>query len=308
MTSPDVKFLPPDNKNGVHKWEIEFAMSANYLVCTEHSRRPQHFRFSIKLEPMPGDRKYYVECKEYIFLYWKEHFRMTTKSYDLATAIKEALNRFDDYLMAEKSTKLPLDYFETSMFLKMEVLKIVSKMITFPSIRAYVGEMIDPTLTNRVEKKCYPSGKLKSETQYVNDKKHGIQKEYYETGELESETSYLNGKEHGITKQYFYHKTEGEYQGHSEHTFVEGKGVGNLTVYDKNGKLSSEIPMEFSYNGKEGREQKWGTNGVEKTYFESGKLKSEIPIVYSKKHGVAKFYNESGNLEKTIEYLNDVAS
>lgn len=47
------------------------------------------------------------------------------------------------------------------------------------------------------------SGRLFSETSYVNDKQNGIQKGYYKDGKLLWEIPYVNGKENGIYKGYY---------------------------------------------------------------------------------------------------------
>ena len=44
-----------------------------------------------------------------------------------------------------------------------------------------------------VKKEFYPDGKLKSETNYKNDKADGIRRVHYENGKLKSELNYKNG-------------------------------------------------------------------------------------------------------------------
>ena len=82
------------------------------------------------------------------------------------------------------------------------------------------------------KKEFYPSGKLKSEQNYISGKLEGIGKGYYESGKLQWEETYKNGKLEGIAKGYY---ESGKLQ--AEANFKNGKKHGTLTVYSENGKI-----------------------------------------------------------------------
>ncbi len=93
--------------------------------------------------------------------------------------------------------------------------------------------LINPVLSfAEVKKEFYPSGKLKSEQNYINGKLEGIGKGYYESGKLQWEETYKNGKLEGIAKGYF---DSGKLQ--AEANFKNGKKHGILTVYSENGEI-----------------------------------------------------------------------
>lgn len=56
----------------------------------------------------------------------------------------------------------------------------------------------------------YTNGKPNAETEYKNDKLHGVTKKYNQDGTLKSEANYANGKEHGKQTQYIT-STSGNY-------------------------------------------------------------------------------------------------
>ena len=54
-----------------------------------------------------------------------------------------------------------------------------------------------------IKKTYYPNGKLQSEGEYLNGKKHGEYKEFYYNGTTWKEWNYSFGKEQGISTWYF---------------------------------------------------------------------------------------------------------
>ena len=56
--------------------------------------------------------------------------------------------------------------------------------------------------TDSIHKTYYESGKLSSETPYINGKINGVAKTYYENGKLQIETPYANGYQSGAYKEY----------------------------------------------------------------------------------------------------------
>ena len=96
-----------------------------------------------------------------------------------------------------------------------------------------------------VRKEYYPSGKLKTEINYINGIKEGIRKTYYENGQLEVETNYKKNIKEGIYKLYYENgklRQEGNY---------------------KNGKLDGILKMYY---------KKWGISYVVDTYKNGQKI------------------------------------
>lgn len=91
----------------------------------------------------------------------------------------------------------------------------------------------------RVEK--YPSGKVRTETTYVNDKKQGPEREFYENGNLKREVSYVNDRKQGISKEYY---DDGSLQ--AEYNYEDGYIDGMVVRYHKNGNVSSKA--EYKQN------------------------------------------------------------
>jgi len=95
----------------------------------------------------------------------------------------------------------------------------------------------------------YADGKLRSEVNYLFDKKEGAYKEYYSTGELALEVNYRNDRKEGVQKEYF-----------------------------RNGKLSSEVRYVNGY--KEGAQKWYDQNG---TLIKTETFKMDRPVALMKK-------------------------
>jgi len=135
-----------------------------------------------------------------------------------------------------------------------------------------------------VKKEFYPSGKLKSEQNYINDKLEGIGKGYYESGKLQWEENYKNGKIEGIAKGYF---ESGKLQ--AEVNFKNGKKHGTLTLYSESG----EIQYVETYKN--------GEMINRKVYDESEKL--EINYNVSPLSSVLKIITSFISLPKNMLFL-----
>lgn len=87
----------------------------------------------------------------------------------------------------------------------------------------------------------YPSGKVRSETTYVDNKKEGPAKEYYENGNVKREGVYQNDRRQGVFKEYF---EDGTLE--AEYNYADGYIEGLVTRYHKNGKVASKA--EYKQN------------------------------------------------------------
>jgi len=98
---------------------------------------------------------------------------------------------------------------------------------------SFLARLFTPS---QVRKEYYPSGKLKSETRYINGQLNGIQKGYYESGKLSFEMPFNNGKLNGVQKEYY---ESGQLE--SERTYRDGERNGVLKKYYKSGDLMKEV-------------------------------------------------------------------
>ena len=85
----------------------------------------------------------------------------------------------------------------------------------------------------------YPSGKIRSQTTYVNDKKEGPEKEFYENGNVKREATYKNDRREGIVREYY---EDGSLE--VEYNYSDGYIDGLVTRYHKNGKVASKAPYK----------------------------------------------------------------
>jgi hypothetical protein len=86
-----------------------------------------------------------------------------------------------------------------------------------------------------IKKQYYKSGKIKSETPYVDGKINGVKKAYFENGVLESEDPMINGQTNGTYKWYF---ESGMLR--VEVDYINGKRNGMQRYYYKSGNIEME--------------------------------------------------------------------
>lgn len=143
----------------------------------------------------------------------------------------------------------------------------------FFRLAVYKGGMLNGAA--RVYEK---SGKLHSQTTYINNQKNGSEK-YYQNGHVAVSVSYAYGQKTGLED--FYDFASGKLN--LEIDYINGKKNGTEKVYYKSGKLLTEVTY---VNNKE--------NGVQKVYYEDGKLKQESIFTNDKVISVEN-YDEKGN-------------
>jgi antitoxin component YwqK of YwqJK toxin-antitoxin module len=141
------------------------------------------------------------------------------------------------------------------------------------------------------DKSFYPSGKLKVEVIYENDKDSGVEKWYYESGGLDCEIPFINGNIRHGTERWFYESGNIE----KEIPYENGVIVGMEKQYFEKGGLYKEVPYE---NGT--------IKGLVKCYYSDGGLESETPYLDGIVHGVKKSYHQNGGLNCETEYENEV--
>jgi len=101
----------------------------------------------------------------------------------------------------------------------------------------------------------YSSGKLKSKTEILSGKLHGVSHGYFTNGQMQVEEFFTNGVSHGVRKKWH---TDGQLL--SEGEIIGGQFHGAFKKYHENGKMAQEVMLS---NGvPHGISRSWDTNGT----------------------------------------------
>ena len=161
------------------------------------------------------------------------------------------------------------------------------------------------------EKVWWSEGKLKIESSYKDEKKHGLYREWYENGQLMKEENYKFGKEDGlnrkwhengqirciikvkvgvvISERYWYENG----QLLAERNRIDGKIDGLYRGWYENGQL------KFEENYKD------GIYGLYSGCYENGQLSLEINKKEGKYDGLYRHWHENGQLKWEWNWKND---
>jgi antitoxin component YwqK of YwqJK toxin-antitoxin module len=185
-------------------------------------------------------------------------------------------------------------------------------------------------------KDLYPSGKIKAEGQYSDNRRTGLWKFYDEAEKVEQTGYYNNGRPDGMWKWYYENVSLLR-----EEEYFQGQRDGSYTEYSKNGEIiaqglysDGEKNGEWKYksgnNSEEGkyiiglRDGLWksyyqdghlkfkgsyvqgNANGTHLLYFEDGKIKEERYYQMGIREKTWKKYDENGTLLLSIAYKNDL--
>ena len=162
----------------------------------------------------------------------------------------------------------------------------------------------------------YYNGALKMQGTMAYGKMEGRETEYYQNGTIKSTIDWRDGKKEGVGVEYYEDDTK-----MLETPFEADMINGVVLWYHANGTIISKTPYVkgeicgtqeiFSPNGilQESREWVRGEVNFVKEYHENGVLCSAV--AYDKadrKHGIGKYYDREGNLEREVTYDQDVIS
>ncbi len=141
---------------------------------------------------------------------------------------------------------------------------------------------------NMTNEKGFSSSSVVEEGAYKDDLKTGIWKKYYPTGELRSEITFTNNRPIGDYWLYFKNGVLEE-KGNWQRT----KNIGEFIRNYENGNPHQKFL--FSDSGKR--------NGIQLYYHSNGNLALEVEVINGQETGVMKRYDEDGNLseERTFE-------
>lgn len=185
----------------------------------------------------------------------------------------------------------------------------------------------------RVVKETYPDGTVKSEVLMRNGVKNGEAKYYFPTGMIELRvnysddkldgpyekfnakgirtelTNYSNGKKEGESKAFsddgwlymaanFSNDTiNGVYHEYHENGQVKVSGAYNHGLYDGKWEYFDAGGVKVGY-----ADFKNGTGKQVALHFGSKRIKTEVNYVNNEKNGPEIWYDQDGNVEKTIVY------
>lgn len=137
----------------------------------------------------------------------------------------------------------------------------------------------------------YPSGSVKIEHFYRDNRLHGPATFYGESGSLLARSWYVNGVQQGRA-EYYYHNGAL----HSVQSYLDGKFEGTQYYYFPDGRLKTI--MTYS-QGK--------LNGEVWLYHPNGLRQRELHFVQGKRQGIERVWNESGAIIIEAEYNEDHA-
>lgn len=180
----------------------------------------------------------------------------------------------------------------------------------FLSIRETINRRDKAGLRQGDWKTFYPSGRIKTEVTYRDDKKNGMYHEYSESGSMlftikyvddlpvstinESSVKIDNRKEYDAPTKTWY-----------KGTYIEGKPIGLHVEYTD---TSTSYKSKVYENGvliAEGLTDSLGRyQGLWKEFYTTGEIRSEGSYTDSKRFGKWKFYYRNGKIEQTGDYKN----
>jgi antitoxin component YwqK of YwqJK toxin-antitoxin module len=126
----------------------------------------------------------------------------------------------------------------------------------------------------------------KLEYPFKNGKKEGIIRLYYGNGKLSSEIPYKDDSAEGVSKTYYDNKYGAV---ETEYPYVRGRVHGPVKLYHSAG----ELRVETLY--KDGLEE-----GISKEYSWAGTPKNEVTMRGGRENGLAKYYDEKGNILEVL--------
>ncbi|HOD14682.1 MAG TPA: toxin-antitoxin system YwqK family antitoxin [Spirochaetota bacterium] len=166
----------------------------------------------------------------------------------------------------------------------------------------------NPNRQPEVVKEYYASGKVKSETSYVDGKIHGKRKLYYENGNLQKEEEYSAGIRAGVFLEYYEDGALRNYETYRDDALngvcymqypggqkmmigqcANGKKTGKWTLFHKNGEKYME--GNFIDNLME---------GLWRSYSPDGDLDSEGEYSRGSQAGLWIYYDKSRKIEKKL--------
>lgn len=139
-------------------------------------------------------------------------------------------------------------------------------------------------------RRWHKNGKLKTVAEYKKGALDGTRVQWYPTGKKRSENNFLGGERHGPWVEYGKDgakRFEGAYHNGIEH--------GRFTRWNRHGQMKSQ--GNFSDGAK---------SGLWVNYNSNGSLKSKIVYANGKKEGVVETYSRKGTLDKREVYRNDI--
>jgi antitoxin component YwqK of YwqJK toxin-antitoxin module len=131
----------------------------------------------------------------------------------------------------------------------------------------------------------WPNGKKKSETNYVDGKKHGIETVWDEKGQKRRETYWKDDKQHGLQTTWHENGNMSTKMDFKNHLLV------SASRWKPNGNECSHTNVK-------------GGRGVVVTYHNNGQKQSETTFKDGRLHGLYTEWDEDGNVTYKERYEN----
>lgn len=154
-----------------------------------------------------------------------------------------------------------------------------------------------------------PTGKIMFESEFISGKRHGATNTYDDLGNLKTSSNYVWNKEHGVQIKYL----PGVNKKYEERTFVEDERHGPTTIQGTNGEVLAVFdyyygtPVSYQITDKTGKLS--GkipfTKEVAKieSYYKNGTKGLEISLENFLYNGDYKLYFDNGNLALHLQYI-----
>ncbi len=275
--------------------------------------------------------------RDVFFVHRSHHFLQSCRTKDFiprfnkfATAI--VLSDTEERGIIPRSSNIKYcRYFETGYInlarlgILLWIFQLAACSDSYRDIPNFAGEMTkgaaqeDGALGRQPDKEAktyYEDGKLESNVNYLNGKRHGTATEYYRNGNIKREVIYKKDKLYGVLKTYYDFgalKSEEPYKDNMLH--------GVLKKYTAYGELAEQIDYRYGkIDGKLKRfferqvvqlEQEYVNNtpnGIYNEYHPNGKLKQTMIFSNGKQTGWIRTFYDNGAVRREWEAFNGVSS
>ncbi|MFK7757166.1 MAG: toxin-antitoxin system YwqK family antitoxin [Flavobacteriales bacterium] len=142
---------------------------------------------------------------------------------------------------------------------------------------------------NMINDPAYNSSDVVEEGKYANDFKTGVWKKYYPSGNIRSEITFINNKPQGLYTLYFDNGVIEE-----KGNWARTKNTGNFERNYRNGNPHQKF--SFSDSGKR--------NGPQTYYHENGNIALEVNLLNGKESGIMKRYDDKGIIQEEKSFNN----
>ena len=160
-------------------------------------------------------------------------------------------------------------------------------------------------MKNGLIEEFYDNGKLESRKNWKEGKKDGLSEEFHKkNGRLIFKKNFKNGILDGLYEEFYkngqlrqrVNYVKGEKEGYGEHFYYDGLLYRFVKTIRGETKILNRLSQRTSFKN--------GRLVLIENFYKNGKLSKRLRFKGLARHGLSEFYDEEGNLTKTIEYKN----